>query len=128
MKTRKLNIFFIGALALSIIGGIAYGQLVPREAFLKDMDAAELLQIMATEKGAHSRIEKITECAEGGELPDWIVEFKNPSAERIVRNFNMDQRNEAIQRVAEYRIRKFNMQPDDSGASVLIRSIFGMNR
>lgn len=128
MKPRKLSMFFVGALALSIVGGIAYGQLVPREAFLKDMDASELLQIMSTEKSANARIEKITECAEGGALSNWIVELKNPSSERIVRNFTQDQRDEAIQRISDFRIRKFDMPPDEAGVSILLHSMFGMNR
>lgn len=128
MKSRKLNMFFVGALALSIIGGIAYGQLVPRESFLKDMDAKELLQILSAEKTARARIEKVTECTEGGEISNWIVALKNPSEERVVRNFDMDQRDEAIQKIAEYRIIQKTMEPDEAGVSMLLRSMFGMNR
>lgn len=123
MKTRRLNKFFVCVLALSILAGIGFGFLSPRTSMLQEMEPSELLQILNDSSRASERIESVTL----GHDPDphWIVKFKNPPSERVVRNLESDEADEAGQKLTQNRIRIILPQLEQSGFSLLMQGIFG---
>lgn len=123
MKSQRLNKFFVSVLALSICAGIGYGFLSPRTSMLQEMESSELLQILSDSSRATERIESVTL----GHDPDphWIVKFKNPPSERLVRNLESDEADEAAQKLTQNRIRIILPPMEQSGFSLLMQGIFG---